>query len=147
MYPEPPSHDFHQALQTAGYATMTTEPVKALRILIIEDDAMIAVHLGEMLEEMGHEVCGIVSTQAAAVAMAALKLPDFLIVDSWLREGSGIGAVALICTARPMPHLFVSADIAGIKAMLPNAIVIEKPFREAELEAGIRHALEQAAAA
>ena len=147
MHPESTPLNLHQRMQAFGRATvpsepMTRKPQKALQILVIEDDAMIAVHLGEMLEEMGHEICGIAATQAAAVAMAALKLPDFLIVDSWLREGSGIGAVALICSARPIPHLFVSADVAGIKAMLPHAIVIEKPFREAELEAGIRRALQ-----
>lgn len=101
----------------------------ALRILIIEDDFMIGIHLAEMLEEMGHEVCAVESTEADAIAAADRHMPDLMIVDAWLRNGSGISAVATICRSRHVPHVFVSGDAASVRAILPTAIVVEKPFR------------------
>jgi CheY-like chemotaxis protein len=42
-----------------------------LRILIVDDDALIAMFLAELLEGMGHRVCASVATEAEAVAIAA----------------------------------------------------------------------------
>ncbi len=42
--------------------------MKPLRILVVEDDALIAMVLGELLTAMGHEVCDTAATQADAVA-------------------------------------------------------------------------------
>jgi CheY-like chemotaxis protein len=39
--------------------------MKALRVLVVEDNAIIGMLLGEMLAEMGHDVCGIETTEAA----------------------------------------------------------------------------------
>ena len=79
------------------------EPMKALRVLVVEDDAMIGMLLAEMLEQMGHEVCALERTEARAVTAAIRCRPDVMIVDVWLREGSGIAAVERICAASPVP--------------------------------------------
>ena len=52
-----------------------------LRILVVEDDAMIAMLFTEMLEGMGHDVCGSVASEAEAVAAARSLAPDLMIVD------------------------------------------------------------------
>jgi CheY-like chemotaxis protein len=44
--------------------------MKALRILLVEDDSMVGMFLGMTLEQMGHEVCSIETTEAGAVAAA-----------------------------------------------------------------------------
>jgi len=121
--------------------------VKNLRILIIEDDGLIALLLEMLLEQMGHEVCATASTQAGAVIAAHRFEPDLLIVDARLRSGSGISAVEEILRTRKrrMPHLFVSGDIADIRARLPAAITLQKPFRAAALTQAIDSALEAAA--
>ncbi|WP_454918629.1 response regulator [Xanthobacter sediminis] len=100
-----------------------------IRILIVEDDFMIGMHLAEMLEGMGHEVCAVVATEADAIAAADRCAPDLMIVDAWLQSGSGISAVETICRSRHVPHVFVSGDVPSVKAMLPTVIVVEKPFR------------------
>jgi DNA-binding response OmpR family regulator len=41
--------------------------MKALRVLLVEDDAMISMLLADLLKEMGHDVCAIEGTQDAAV--------------------------------------------------------------------------------
>jgi DNA-binding NtrC family response regulator len=120
--------------------------MKALRVLVVEDDAIIGLLLAEMLEQMGHEVCALERTEAHAVTAASRCKPDVMIVDVWLREGSGVAAVERICAASPVPYLFASGDIAGARALRPNAVMIQKPFREADLARGIQRALDAATA-
>lgn len=117
-----------------------------LRILIVEDDAMIGMHLAEVLEEMGHEVCAVQATEADAIAAADRCKPDLMIVDAWLRNGSGISAVETICRSRHVPHVFVSGDASSVKAILPTAIVVEKPFREEVLARIIQRVIDGMAA-
>ena len=113
-----------------------------LRILVVEDEAMIGVLLAQVLTDMGHDVCGIEATEADAVAAAARCNPDLMIVDVWLADGNGISAVAEILRAGPMPHFFVSADIAMVRALGPDAEVMQKPFRAQDLAQAIGRALE-----
>ncbi len=113
----------------------------ALRVLVVEDDAMIGVLLGEILEGMGYDVCGIEATEADAVTAAARCRPDLMIVDVQLGEGSGISAVDTIHRAGPVPHVFVTGDISRIRTLRPGSFAIQKPYREAELALVIQRAL------
>jgi CheY-like chemotaxis protein len=121
--------------------------MKALRVLVVEDDALIGMLLAEMLAEMGHDVCAIEATEADAVTAAVRYRPDLIIVDVRLSDGSGVSAIEEIRRARPIPHLFVSGDISCAKALRSDAVVIQKPFREADLARGIRRALDATPAA
>jgi two-component system, response regulator PdtaR len=116
--------------------------MNALRILVVEDDAMIGMMLTEMLEEMGHDVCSIEATEAEAISAADRCRPDLMIVDVLLGGGNGVSAVTEILRAGPMPHLFVSGDISRIKALRPDAVVIQKPYRESDLARAIQLALD-----
>jgi DNA-binding response OmpR family regulator len=120
--------------------------MKALRILVMEDNAVIGMLLAEMLAEMGHDVCAIETTVADAVTAAVRCKPNLLIVDVRLGDGSGISAVEEICRTEPIPHLFVSGDTSGVKALRPDAVVIQKPFRESDLARAIQCAWDPAAA-
>lgn len=115
--------------------------MKALSILIVDDDAIIGSLLGELLEFMGHAVCAIETTEAGAIAAAGRLKPDLLIVDANLGEGSGINAVRVIIKAWPTPYLFVSGDLSGVKAAMPYAAMVRKPYNEDELSEGIRRAM------
>ena len=114
----------------------------ALRILVVEDEAIIAMLLTEVLQGMGHSVCATAARESDAVAAAIRCKPDLMIVDARLGEGSGISAVERVMRVWPVPHLFVSGDIAGVHARKPDAVVIQKPFREADLALAIQRALE-----
>jgi CheY-like chemotaxis protein len=116
--------------------------VIALRVLVVEDDALIGALLAEMLEAMGHDVCAVEATDADAVAAAALWNPDLMIVDARLGEGSGIAAVDEIHHTKPVAHLFVSAEISGLQARRPSAAFLLKPYREIDLARIIRRALD-----
>ncbi|MBB6251102.1 response regulator [Nitrospirillum iridis] len=115
--------------------------MRTLRILLVEDNALISLLLAEMLVDLGHEVCAIETTEAGAVAAAAQLRPDLMIVDAQLGEGSGLGAMATIARQDAIPHLFISGDRAGVQARNPGAVSIQKPFYEADLVRAIQHAI------
>jgi DNA-binding response OmpR family regulator len=117
-----------------------------LRILVVEDDPMLGALLAETLQMMGHEICGVENTEADAVSSAFRRTPDLMIIDAWLRDGSGVSAVDTICAAGFIPHFFVSGDISRIKALKPRAVAVQKPFREADLIHAIRRALKGSSA-
>jgi len=115
--------------------------MKALRVLVVEDDALIGQLLAETLAGMGHDVRAIASTEAAAVAAAVRCRPHLMIVDARLSDGSGVSAVEAILRAGPVPHVFVTGDPSNVQALRPDAVVVEKPFCEADLALAIERAL------
>jgi DNA-binding response OmpR family regulator len=116
--------------------------VKALRVLVVEDDTMMGLLLAETLGEMGHEVCSIEATEADAVSAAARYRPDLMIVDARLGKGSGVSAVAEILRTGFIPHLFASGNIANVMSLRPDAVVLQKPYREEDLRRAIQCALD-----
>lgn len=117
---------------------------KALRIVIVEDDGLIAMDLAELLAGMGHEVCAIASTEVAAEAAAVEWRPDLMIVDGSLRGGSGVAAMARILQTVDVAHLYVSGNPWAISEAVPDAVVVAKPFTLRELERGMNSACEAA---
>jgi CheY-like chemotaxis protein len=115
--------------------------MKALRVLVIEDDALIAMLLAELLASMGHDVCATAATEAEAAIAAIRYRPDLMIVDAGLSRGSGVSAVEEILRAAPLAHVFVTWDAERVRRRKPDAIVVRKPFREAELARAIDTAL------
>ncbi len=110
------------------------------RVLIVEDEGVIAMALAEMLVEMGYEICATAANEADAVDAATRCRPDLMIVDAQLGEGSGISAVARINGAVSIPHVFITGNMTKVRAERPDAVVLEKPFHEAELARAIRRA-------
>ncbi len=110
-----------------------------LRILVVEDDAIIGMLLEDMLAEMGHDVCGVATTEAGAVAAAARERPDLMIVDARLGTGSGLAAMDQIQRSRPMPHVVISGG--QVFGAAPNAVLLRKPFLADALERAIAQAL------
>src|SRR5258708_141477 len=90
-----------------------SERVPALGVLVVEDDAMIGIHLAEMPEFMGYDVCAIAATEDDAVANAVRHRPDLMIVDEHLRKGSGIWAADRILPSRQVSYVFISAACKG----------------------------------
>jgi CheY-like chemotaxis protein len=119
----------------------TFQLMKTLRVLVIEDDALIAMMLAEQLADLGHDVCATAATEGEAVMAAAHYRPDLMIVDAGLRLGSGVSAVEEICRTGPLAHVFISGDAERVRRRRPNAVVVRKPFRQAELARAIEIAV------
>ncbi|WP_430385444.1 response regulator [Blastomonas fulva] len=117
-----------------------------VRVMIVEDDAIIALLLSDVVESLGYQVCDIVMTQAEAVASARASRPDLMIVDVGLRSGSGVGAMQAILKERVTPHIFVTGDRRNVLQLAPDAVILEKPFFIPDLIRAIEVATAAAAA-
>ncbi len=116
-------------------------PMPALRVLLVEDEAIVAMLFADLLVAMGHEVCAIEATEAGAVTAAVRCRPDLMIVDVHLMDGNGASAVAAILRAGFVPHVFVSGDPLSAQPFSPGSVVLQKPFRESDLVRAIESAL------
>jgi CheY-like chemotaxis protein len=114
--------------------------MKALSVLVVEDDAIVGMLLAELLEVMGYDVCAIEVTEADAVAAAIRCRPDLMIVDVQLSNGSGISAVEEILRTRTIPYVIVSGDISEVQALRPGAVLMQKPYRESDIVQAIQSA-------
>ena len=97
------------------------ELMKALRVLVVEDDALIAMLLGEMLASMGHDVCATATTESEAIVAATRYRPDLMIVDAGLGRGSGVSAVEEILRTGPLAHVFISGDAETVRVCASRA--------------------------
>lgn len=80
------------------------------RVLIIEDEPVIAMHLQDIVEDMGHSVVGLASTHDEAIDLSTSAQPDLVLADIRLADGSsGIDAVRDILAARRVPVVFITA--------------------------------------
>jgi PAS domain S-box-containing protein len=116
------------------------------RILIVEDEAIVASDIALTLRSLRYSVIGTVATGEDAVAKAASSHPDLVLMDIRLAgEMDGIHAAHLIHKEQPIPIIFLTAhaDHATLnraKAIAPYAYLV-KPFSPRELEAALETAL------
>jgi CheY-like chemotaxis protein len=103
----------------------------ATRVLIIEDEPIIALDIQELVERCGHSVVGIAATEAEAVAIAEAERPGLVLADINLGAGGdGASAVARILKHLTAPVIFVTAYPERLLTgeALEPAFVITKPF-------------------
>ncbi|MDY7523655.1 response regulator [Sphingomonas sp. 10B4] len=110
------------------------------RIVIVEDDVLIAMDLADLLIAMGHDVCRIATTEAEAVEAAMALEPDLMIVDGNLAEGSGVSAMRQILARGFVTHFYITGDPVQLLKIAPNAVVVAKPFNMHALVTGMAKA-------
>lgn len=117
----------------------------AIRILVAEDNDLVALTLEEQLKSLGYDVIGVAHTGAEAIDLAARLGPDLIIMDIRMPEIEGTEAAARINAMRPTPILMLTAytDRETIrKAEVAGALgYLVKPVNEAELAPAINIAL------
>jgi CheY-like chemotaxis protein len=119
------------------------------RILIVEDEGLIAMYAESVLAEAGYEVVGIAYTVDEALQMAREHQPDLVLLDIHLRGGENGVEVArtlrgktriAFCTAEHKPE--------GIPGVAETKAVgfLKKPYDKADLTAVVAKLLEASAA-
>ena len=109
-----------------------------MKVLIVEDEMIIAMRLEQFVTELGHQVCGLASTEDGAITSAATHRPDVVLMDLRLAHGgSGTEAACQIYKTLGIRSIVVSANIDAIarealRDCEPIAFV-PKPFRPTEL--------------
>ncbi|BAV63329.1 response regulator [Sphingobium cloacae] len=107
--------------------------LKGRRLLLIEDEPLIAFELAASLEDAGAEVAGSVSTVEDALDRIGRGGFDAALVDGNL-QGQPVDRIAHALTARNLPFLFVSGyGSEHLPQPFSHATVIEKPFSNKEL--------------
>jgi CheY-like chemotaxis protein len=117
----------------------------ATNIMIIEDEALIAMDLQSLVENLGHDVQGVARTRKEAIALARQKRPGLILADIQLADGSsGIDAVNdLLNAAFEVPVIFITAYperlLTGVRP--EPTFLITKPYQPAMVSAVISQAL------
>ncbi|KFE33629.1 response regulator [Thioclava atlantica] len=114
-------------------------------VLLAEDEAVVALDLSCMLEDMGVCVLGPCATVAAGLDIVAETVPDIAILDVMLADGEVYELADRLHDAR-VPILFHSghADAVHLTSRYPGSAICPKPALPAEIEAHISRLLAQA---
>ena len=107
---------------------------RALRVLIVDDEPMVAATLQDIISEAGGEVAGVISLGLASVGAASVVRPDVVVMDVRLAPGlDGIDAAAIIRERRWTPIVFISAndvrdEVTDRLSSLEGVEVLSKPI-------------------
>jgi CheY-like chemotaxis protein len=116
----------------------------ACRVLIIEDEPLIALSLEDIVTGLGHEVVGVARTHREAVEMARSQTPGLVLADINLADrSSGLEAVNELLEESELPVIFITAYPERLltgKRPEPT-FLIPKPFRSTHVAAVISQAL------
>lgn len=137
----------------SGGGDVVDSGLYATRILIVEDEVMIAWMLESILEDLGFANIEMAATGAQARAAAARARPGLILSDINLGAGpDGIDTAIEIARSGPVPVIFVTAYAdeatrARINREMPSASLLRKPLQTelvgqtvlAALEAKARH--------
>jgi CheY-like chemotaxis protein len=116
----------------------------ATDVLIIEDEAFIAMDLEALVESLGHRVLGVARTHSEALAIAKKKRPGLILADIQLADGSsGLDAVNDLLHTFEVPVIFITAfPERFLTGERPEpAFLIAKPFQPAMVSAIASQAL------
>jgi CheY-like chemotaxis protein len=116
----------------------------ATRVLIIEDEPLIALTIENIVTDMGHAVVGIAHTKNEALSLVAHEKPGLILADIQLADGSsGIDAVSEIVAADTTPAIFITAFPERVlTGMKPEpAFLIAKPFQAEQVRAIVSQTL------
>jgi CheY-like chemotaxis protein/DNA-directed RNA polymerase specialized sigma24 family protein len=114
------------------------------RVLIIEDEPIIAMDIETIVRDLGHEVTGVAVTRDEAVALAMEDRPGLVLADIQLADdSSGIDAVKDILAEFEVPVIFITAFperlLTGERP--EPTFLITKPFQRSTVKAAISQAL------
>jgi two-component system cell cycle sensor histidine kinase/response regulator CckA len=134
--------------QTSGYSWLSSsedelaDPCKRRRILVVEDEALVAADLEARLEVLGFEVCGVADTCDSAITDARDLQPDLVLMDiNLIGPRDGIDAAVEIRKSSGIPIIFITAyaddaTLARIRPADPFGYIV-KPFAQRDLKTTI----------
>jgi DNA-directed RNA polymerase specialized sigma24 family protein len=116
----------------------------ATDVLIIEDEALIALDLEALMENLGHRVVGVARTRSEAAVIARSRRPGLILADIQLADGSsGLDAVNDLLNMFEVPVIFITAyPERFLTGERPEpAFLVSKPYQPATVSALVSQAL------
>jgi CheY-like chemotaxis protein len=119
---------------------------KPLTILIVEDEALVAASIADMLEEMGFAVTGIAASGLEAIALVADRKPRLALIDIHLAGSvDGIELAGQLREEFGIPAIFLSGAMGPEIAVRAQEVrplgMMQKPFRPSEIFNAIERAM------
>lgn len=114
------------------------------RILIVEDEALVAMELRFVLEDLGHEVVGTAADSATALTLARETDIDLALVDIHLSDGpTGVTIGRELAVDHKVAVLFMTANPGMVRNGVAGAIgVLSKPTDERIVQDAVSYALD-----
>jgi CheY-like chemotaxis protein len=110
-----------------------------MRILIVEDEPLIALNTQADLETAGHTVVGLAMTSDEAISLAECCRPDLVLMDIRLAEGNGVEAAQAIHSRWAIPSLFATSHVEHSAATRHVALgCLRKPYDHRSLVRSIQ---------
>jgi two-component SAPR family response regulator len=135
----------HEVVQLLDIARREMERSVAGKVLVIEDEAIIAMDIQSIVSSMGHEITGVGRTREGAVRLGLANRPDLILADIQLADNSsGIDAVNdLLRAVGEIPIVFITAFperlLTGSRP--EPAFVIAKPYTEDQVRSAVSQAM------
>jgi two-component system, response regulator PdtaR len=116
------------------------------KILIVEDNAIVALETKERLKRLGYTIAGVTGTGRDAINLARTAIPDLLLVDINLKgDIDGITVTEQIAAFMAVPVIYITAysnEETKNRALKTRPVAyLVKPFREQDLYRSIEMAL------
>jgi len=115
------------------------------RVMIIEDETIIAMDIQSIVQSMGHRVTGIARTREQAVALSRKERPNLVLADIQLADNSsGVDAVNdILAELGDIPVIFITAFperlLTGERP--EPAFLISKPYLEEQVRSAVSQAM------
>ena len=124
---------------------MAAAVLAGLRMLIVEDEAMVAMMLEDQLMELGCIVVGVAGSVSEGLAKIETAAPDAAVLDVNLGGGEKVFPVAEKLTERGVPFIFATGyGLAGIAPDFARTPTLAKPYSPQALEAMLASVMEAA---
>lgn len=113
---------------------------KPLRILIVEDEALLAMEMESLIQDAGHEVAGWATSARKARELAEKSEADVALVDIHLSDGpTGVEVAEYIATNHDSMVVFLTANPSRVPHDFSGALgVISKPYTVHGLNAALQ---------
>jgi two-component system, response regulator PdtaR len=115
-----------------------------VRVLVVEDEALIAMHVEAVLEEEGFEIVGVAASCREATALAARESPEVAVVDLNLLDGAtGLGLAEHLHATCHCGIVMATANLDAVRDAPFVQATLAKPYRDASLLAAVAVAAAQ----
>lgn len=118
----------------------------SFRILVVEDEPLIAEDIAQTLEKQGYVVAGIAGSSTKALDMLVTKTPDLALLDISIKgDKNGIDLAEIINSKYKIPFIYLTSysDMATLeraRTSLPSGYIV-KPFKDKDLLSSIEMAI------
>ena len=114
-----------------------------MHALIIEDDELIALAIEDVLRDCGFTSFHVAVSLDRAIASAHQRCPRLITADVELSPGSGIDAVQTICSANPIPVVFITGRPDAVRSRMLRHPVLSKTIQTSEVETAVREVMKR----